>query len=176
VDHSILTELRMTARISPWNAKRARTPAEGRVRAVSTGVKTIFTISVALCSVACMKPNPLIYTLGGSETEGEDETETGDGDGDGDGTSQVSADLPYASCDAAAPYEPACASCLADSCCAVVEACSADDDCVCLATCLLAGGTSGKCKNECGGAKADEIPQLQAMLDCAGGSCTSECN
>jgi Uma2 family endonuclease len=28
-------------RISPWNAKRARTEAAGRVRAVSTGVKTI---------------------------------------------------------------------------------------------------------------------------------------
>jgi hypothetical protein len=30
-------------RISPWNAKRARTEAGGRVRAVSTGVKTIST-------------------------------------------------------------------------------------------------------------------------------------
>jgi hypothetical protein len=32
--------------ISPWNAKRARTEAEGRVRAGSMGVKTILDLDL----------------------------------------------------------------------------------------------------------------------------------
>jgi hypothetical protein len=48
--------------ISPWNAKRARTQAAGRVRAVSTGVKTSVRAGLALVSVATLtmiacKPN-----------------------------------------------------------------------------------------------------------------------
>ncbi len=42
-------------RRSPWDAKRARTQAEGRVRAVPTGVKTIGTAlcGLALCGLGC---------------------------------------------------------------------------------------------------------------------------
>jgi hypothetical protein len=126
----------------------------------------------------CMKPNPLVYTLGDgdSESSGDD-----DAHGDGDGTNTPG--LPDMASgettdgNACAPleaFEPACESCLGTSCCELALGCEAIDDCPCLASCVHAGGSSGACKNACNGTKAD-MPELDPLLACMDEACESQC-
>jgi hypothetical protein len=131
--------------------------------------------------LACMKPNPLIYTLGDDDTGMSDESDSGESDsGDSDSGDSDSSEVPLdvqtdQVCTSVAPYEPACGTCLASSCCDLLSACNELDDCSCLAACLLAGGSNGACKQSCDGAQASDIAELSALLDCATDSCAADC-
>lgn len=146
---------------------------------------------LAVSLLGCMKPNPLVYTLGNADDDTGDtgmsgesgESETGSdpaGDGDGepgnDESSHAALDLgsdPV--CGSVEPYEPACGSCLSAGCCDLLAACAELDDCPCLAACMLAGGNNGSCKNACNGTHPNSVPQLPPLLDCAADACDADC-
>ena len=44
-----------------------------------------------------------------------------------------------------------------------------------LAVCILGGGNAGNCKNQCNGAKAGDIPELEPLLACSDAYCASSC-
>jgi hypothetical protein len=136
---------------------------------------------LVLALTGCMKPNPLVYTLGNAGDDATD-SETGDpGDGDpGDGNGDpVLADMPGSeSCEAIKPIEPlalSCGECLASDCCDPVLACANVDECLCLADCVLEGGSPGKCKNSCGGVSPGELDELGPLLACANAACDDAC-
>lgn len=148
-------------------------------------------LAVSLLPLACMKPNPLIDTLGDGDDEtgetgmpgesGESETgnqDPGDGDGESGNDDSSHVDLDLGSdpvCGSVEPFEPACSSCLAGGCCELLSACAEADDCACLAACMLAGGNNGACKNACNGTHPNSVPQLSPLLDCAAGICDADC-
>jgi hypothetical protein len=137
-------------------------------------VRQTLTLLFTLALVGCMKPNPLIYTLGEDSTG----SETGDGDaGDGDsGETQAPIDMPDGElCEPFEPFELGCGECVALGCCEVALACAGVDECLCLADCMLGGASAGSCKQGCAGAKADSIDELQPLLDCASSTCEQEC-
>jgi hypothetical protein len=156
-----------------------------------------------LALAGCMKPNPLIYTLtlGDDDEADASDSETGDGDGDpgdgdpGDGDGDPGdgdpgdgdlddgdpelQDMPGSeSCEPLAPLAPleiACGECLATGCCDLVLACADVDECLCLANCVLEGGSPGKCKNSCGGVQPGELDELGPLLACANAACDDAC-
>jgi hypothetical protein len=133
---------------------------------------------LALAGAGCMKPNPLIYTLGDG---GEDATgsETGDGDGDpGDGDPLLPDMLAGESCEQLGPLEPlaiSCGECLAADCCDLVLACVDVGECLCLADCVIEGGSPGTCKNTCSGVSPGQIDELAPLLECATTACNQAC-
>ena len=130
--------------------------------------------------VACMKPNPLLYTLGeddetgtGTTTDsdtGDDETsETGEPEGL---PSMPMPDLGSPSCAPFEDFEPACGACLADNCCELTAECVADSACLCLVTCTASGGSNGTCSQECG-VKPKDAPLFEMVRACADQACSS---
>jgi hypothetical protein len=138
--------------------------------------------ALALALVGCMKPNPLVYTLGDdSETATGSETADDDDDDDG-GSSAAESTLPdlanaevCAPLDLSDPFEPACSECLALDCCDLVLACAGVDECLCLAGCRIEGGSPGSCKNACGGVSPGDVDELEPLLACATTACDQAC-
>jgi hypothetical protein len=134
-------------------------------------------VLLVLLLAGCMKPNPLIYTLGEDATDSESSDEdSGDGDpGDGD-SGQTMMDMPELQCgESLEPVEVDCGECLSLDCCEFALACAEVDQCLCLADCMLGGGSPGACKNTCGGVLASDVDELQPVLDCAALHCEQAC-
>lgn len=119
----------------------------------------------------CMKPNPLIYTLG--DESGSEAVDDGD---------PAESTLPdVADGDVCEPldtfdrFDMACGECLALDCCDLVLACAGIDECLCLADCTLGGASVGTCKNACGGVLPSEIDELEPLLECATAACDGAC-
>ncbi len=126
----------------------------------------------------CMKPNPLLYTLGGDSTDSESgDGDSGDGEtGDGDSAAAMPTDvLEEAKCEPLDPFEPGCGECLALACCDLALACTLAEQCPCLAECKLRGGNNNTCRDECGGVKPKDVAELEPLLECASSSCAQEC-
>jgi len=130
---------------------------------------------------ACMKPNPLLYTLaeddGGTSTEtgaGETEETTGEAETEDSGSEQQPDLGGGDSCEPFELYEPMCDACLADSCCALALACAADSVCLCVLDCKLTDTPPGQCKQSCG-AKPAEVPAHVALVDCRKDACADSC-
>jgi hypothetical protein len=127
---------------------------------------------LALALVGCMKPNPLIYTLGDAGSE------TGDGDADQEDPSEAESvlpDLASGECEPVEGFELGCGECLELDCCVPALACAEVDECLCLADCVLGGGSPGACKQVCGGVSPSEIDELEPLLECATAACDQAC-
>lgn len=127
-----------------------------------------------LALAGCMKPNPLIYTLG---DEGEDATGS-ESDDEGDPSESTLPDhATEAMCEPLDMFEPACGECLALDCCDLALACAGIDECLCLADCVLAGASLGSCKNGCdvSPSELDDIAELDPLLACATPACEQAC-
>ena len=151
------------------------------------------TLLLVLGLAGCMKPNPYAEDL--ADDDAADPNGDGDGDGDDDddddddddatetetdGSSDTDpSPLPDlgdtgGSCDASLGAPAACEACLVESCCVALSDCVSDADCSCLAACLLDGSSQGLCKSQCG-AKPDETPLLDPVLDCSASACADAC-
>jgi hypothetical protein len=133
---------------------------------------------LALALTGCMKPNPLIYTLGEADEQAGSESGDGDDDDDDDDAEAESVlpDLPSGQmCEPLDPFGVGCGECLALDCCELALACAEVDECLCLADCVLGGGNPGSCKNECGGVTPSEIDELEPLLECAISACDQAC-
>jgi hypothetical protein len=123
----------------------------------------------------CMKPNPLIYTLGDGEDASGSDTENADGD-------PAESTLPdFTDGDVCEPldtfdtFDMACGECLALDCCDLALACAGIDECLCLADCMIGGASVGTCKNACGGVLPSDIDELEPLLECATAACDAAC-
>lgn len=70
------------------------------------------------------------------------------------------------------PDDGACVTCIKSECCDQKQACEANDDCACLQTCLLGGG-SPLCP-QCNANPAG-VPEFGALLMCLGSNCDAQC-
>jgi hypothetical protein len=128
-------------------------------------------LALVFALAGCMKPNPLIYTLG----DGEDATgsETVD---DGDPAESALPDLAGGEvCEPLDTFDMACGECLALNCCDLASTCAGIDECLCLADCTLGGASVGTCKNACGGVSPNDIDELEPLLECATAACDGAC-
>jgi hypothetical protein len=137
-------------------------------------------VFAALALAGCMKPNPLIYTLGGDSGEHDaGDGDAGDGDpddGDPDESGSALSDMPGDEvCEPLEAFDPGCNDCLELDCCDLARACADVDECLCMADCVFAGGSPGTCKNGCGGVSPSEIDELTPLLDCATAACQPAC-
>jgi hypothetical protein len=160
----------------------------------STGVALL--LCLGLAPIACMKPNPFAAIAEDSEgsepddgapgpsepgadepngAPGPDPDDPGDPD-DPDDPDDPPLDLGPEPSECGPPLatQGACDACLADACCIERDACASDPDCACLIACVLAGKSPGLCKNQCG-AKPDDSPTFEPLLDCANGACSAPC-
>jgi hypothetical protein len=137
-------------------------------------VRTIALVFM-LALAGCMKPNPLIYTLGddGQDATGSESADNGD---------PAESALPdFADGEVCEPLDTfdmldmACAECLELDCCDLALACAGIDECLCLADCTLGGGSPGNCKNACGGVSSSDIDELEPLLECATAACDGAC-
>jgi hypothetical protein len=130
-----------------------------------------------LALTGCMKPNPLIYTLGdaGDDASGSDTVDEGD-------PAEAESTLPdHAAGEMCEPLESfgslgmQCGECLALDCCDLALVCAGIDECLCLADCMLGGASLGTCKNACGGVLPSDIDELDPLLECATAACDEAC-
>jgi hypothetical protein len=129
---------------------------------------------LAALTLACMKPNPLIYTLGDEDAD-EHDPDAEDAD-DADEAESMLPDMPDAEvCEPFESFEAACGECLALDCCDLALACADVDECLCLAECMLDGGSPGMCKSDCGNVPPAEISELAPLLECADAACQPAC-
>lgn len=136
----------------------------------------VFLLAIA----GCMKPNPLIYTLGQDSGDGDGDPSSAEmGDGDGDSGEAEAAPMDLADGEACepfeAPFETGCGECLVQGCCELAVACAEVDACLCLAACLLEGGSKNECRSECDDVKPKDLAELDPLLECAAASCEQEC-
>ncbi|EDM74828.1 hypothetical protein PPSIR1_14360 [Plesiocystis pacifica SIR-1] len=99
-----------------------------------------------------------------TDTSTEADSSTGDSCEDEAAVELEASDLPVS-----------CSSCLAANCCEQTLACAETPHCPCLVSCLLAGGGNGQCKNACGAPSPNQVPGVQAALDCASSHCDDAC-
>jgi hypothetical protein len=136
-----------------------------------------FALVLALTLAGCMKPNPLVHTLG---DEGDDATSS-EVDGDGDPAESDSPLPDFATsqmCESIESYDSLdleCSECLGLECCDLALACAGIDECLCLADCMIGGASLGTCKNVCDVAAPNDIDELEPLLECATAACEQSC-
>jgi hypothetical protein len=118
-------------------------------------------------------------SLGGcgddNDDTGTEGTETGDGDGDpGDGDGDPGDGDGDAGVCAAEADDDACDTCTKTNCCADLNMCAADADCLCVTECIDMGGDSATCHTDC--SLATPNPTFGVLLDCLSQSCSAECS
>lgn len=112
--------------------------------------------------------------LGGGGTSTKGDAGTG-GTTKGGTSSSSSSGGSNASCKANTG-EPACDSCLEQSCCAETSACANDAPCASLWSCLLAcGGDNKPCMQQCVDDEPNGVPTLKPWLACANTKCSAQC-
>lgn len=104
---------------------------------------------------------------------GEGSGSTGGPDGSTGAAGSSGGELP-AACQPAAE-DDACVTCTKDSCCDELDACLANEDCLCVSLCLAEGEQDlNACATET--CELEAVPdEATAMLTCAALSCTAEC-
>jgi hypothetical protein len=131
-------------------------------------------LALVFALAGCMKPNPLIYTLGDGEDATGSETIN-----EGDPAESALPDLAGGEVceplDTFDMFDMACGECLALDCCDLALTCAGIDECLCLADCTLGGASVGTCKNACGGVSPNEINELEPLLECATAACDDAC-